>query len=74
MLSFPLTLGYVAVQAHPSVLHFLSDGGNSGAILLVYGCVVQERDQVATTEGWITTSIGTCLVEATDTFFTLPPQ
>jgi acyl-coenzyme A thioesterase PaaI-like protein len=45
-----------------------------GTPLLVYGRVVQERHNVATTEGWITTATGTRLVEATGTFFKLPPQ
>lgn len=45
-----------------------------GSHLLVYGRVVQERDKIATTEGWITTPSGTRLVEATGTFFKLPPQ
>jgi acyl-coenzyme A thioesterase PaaI-like protein len=45
-----------------------------GSHLLVYGRVVQERAKIATTEGWITTPADTRLVEATGTFFKLPPQ
>jgi hypothetical protein len=45
-----------------------------GARLLVYGRLLQEREKVATAEGWITTVTGIRLVEATGTFFKLPPQ
>jgi acyl-coenzyme A thioesterase PaaI-like protein len=45
-----------------------------GARLLVYGRLLQEREKVATAEGWITTVTGIRLVEATGTFFKLPAQ
>lgn len=45
-----------------------------GTPLLVYGRLLQERDKVATAEGWITTATGRRLVEATGTFFKLPAQ
>ncbi|MEE8291291.1 MAG: PaaI family thioesterase [Candidatus Tectomicrobia bacterium] len=40
-----------------------------GERLLIYGRLLQERDKVALAEGWLTTSTGTRLVEATGTFF-----
>jgi hypothetical protein len=40
-----------------------------GTHLLVYGRLLQEREKVATAEGWITTATGTRLVEASGTFF-----
>jgi uncharacterized protein (TIGR00369 family) len=43
-----------------------------GSRLLVYGRLVQEREKVAVAEGWVTTTDGTRLVEATGTFFKLP--
>jgi acyl-coenzyme A thioesterase PaaI-like protein len=44
-----------------------------GSSLLVYGRVIQERKKTATTEGWITLPSGIRLVEASGTFFKLPP-
>lgn len=44
-----------------------------GQRLLMYGCMTAERRQHAMTEGWLTTATGTKLVEATATFFKLPP-
>jgi uncharacterized protein (TIGR00369 family) len=43
-----------------------------GARLLVYGRLVQEREKTAIAEGWVTTSEGARIVEATGTFFKLP--
>jgi acyl-coenzyme A thioesterase PaaI-like protein len=40
-----------------------------GTHLLVYGRLLQERERVATAEGWMTTATGTRLVEASGTFF-----
>ena len=45
-----------------------------GERLLIYGRTTEARRQHATTEGWLTTVAGTKLVEATATFFKLPPQ
>jgi acyl-coenzyme A thioesterase PaaI-like protein len=45
-----------------------------GERLLIYGRTTEERRKHATTEGWLTTATGTKLVEATATFFKLPPQ
>jgi uncharacterized protein (TIGR00369 family) len=45
-----------------------------GTRLFVYGRLLQEREKVATAEGWITTATGTRLVEAAGTFFKLSPQ
>ena len=44
-----------------------------GTRLFVYGRLLQEREKVATAEGWITTATGTRLVEASGTFFKLSP-
>ena len=43
-----------------------------GSHLLVYGRLRQERQKTALAEGWITTTAGVKLVEATGTFFKLP--
>lgn len=45
-----------------------------GEHLLIYGRLLQEREKVATAEGWITTATGKRLVEASGTFFKLQPQ
>ena len=45
-----------------------------GTRLFIYGRLLQEREKVATAEGWITTATGTRLVEASGTFFKLSPQ
>ena len=45
-----------------------------GSRLLIYGRLVQEREKVATAEGWITTDTGAKVVEATGTFFKLTEQ
>ena len=45
-----------------------------GERLLIYGRTTQERHRHATAEGWLTTMTGTKLVEATATFFKLPPK
>lgn len=43
-----------------------------GTRLLIYGRLLDERRNIATAEGWITSASGTRLVEATGTFFKLP--
>jgi uncharacterized protein (TIGR00369 family) len=45
-----------------------------GERLLIYGRLIQVREKVAFAEGWIKTANGTCLVEASGTFFKLPPK
>ena len=45
-----------------------------GARLLVYGRLVQEREKSAVAEGWLTTTAGMRVVEATGTFFKLPKE
>ena len=45
-----------------------------GERLLIYGRLVQEREKIATVEGWITTATGARLVEGNGTFFKLPPH
>jgi acyl-coenzyme A thioesterase PaaI-like protein len=45
-----------------------------GERLLIYGRLIQEREKVALAEGWITAAHGRWLVEASGTFFKLPPQ
>jgi uncharacterized protein (TIGR00369 family) len=45
-----------------------------GTRLFIYGRLLHEREKMATAEGWITTPTGTRLVEASGTFFKLPPQ
>ncbi len=42
-----------------------------GSRLHIYGRLLQEREKVATAEGWITTVTDTKVVEATGTFFKL---
>jgi glycosyltransferase involved in cell wall biosynthesis len=43
-----------------------------GERLIIYGRLLQERGKTAQTEGWLTATDGTRLVEATGTFFKLP--
>lgn len=45
-----------------------------GEQLYIYGRTTEERRKLATTEGWLTTAAGDKLVEATATFFKLPPK
>jgi acyl-coenzyme A thioesterase PaaI-like protein len=45
-----------------------------GERLLLYGRMTDERRKLAATEGWLTTANGVKLVEATATFFKLPPK
>jgi acyl-coenzyme A thioesterase PaaI-like protein len=45
-----------------------------GERLIIYGRLLQERGKTAQTEGWLTAADGTRLVEATGTFFKLPPS
>jgi acyl-coenzyme A thioesterase PaaI-like protein len=45
-----------------------------GSRLLVYSRLVQEREKSAVAEGWLTTTTGTRVVEATGTFFKLPAE
>jgi uncharacterized protein (TIGR00369 family) len=45
-----------------------------GLRLLVYSRLVQEREKIAVAEGWLTTTTGTRVVEATGTFFKLPAE
>ncbi len=45
-----------------------------GEPLHIYGRTIEERQKLATTEGWLTTAAGVKLVEATATFFKLPPK
>jgi acyl-coenzyme A thioesterase PaaI-like protein len=43
-----------------------------GERLIIYGRLLHERGKTAQTEGWLTATDGTRLVEATGTFFKLP--
>jgi acyl-coenzyme A thioesterase PaaI-like protein len=45
-----------------------------GSHLLVYGRLVQEREKIAVAEGWLTTTAGTRVAEATGTFFKIPQE
>lgn len=45
-----------------------------GEPLHIYGRTIEERRKLASTEGWLTTAAGIKLVEATATFFKLPPK
>ena len=45
-----------------------------GERLLIYGRLVQVREKAVLAEGWITAAHGACLVEASGTFFKLPPK